>query len=134
MFSVGRGTTTEAWLAAKRAELKIDAKVVPVDGYDAGIQRLLDRSSDVFFGDRAILFEAAKRSPSARDLVVLDRMFTYEPLALTLRRGDEDLRLLVDRTLSRLYRSPDLGFLYAKWFGAPGEEAMTFFRLNALPE
>jgi ABC-type amino acid transport substrate-binding protein len=134
VFAVVRGTTTESWLAAKRAELKIDAKVVPVDGYDAGIQRVLERSTDVFFGDRSILFEAAKRSPSAKDLVVLDRMFTYEPLALALRRGDEDFRLLVDRALSRLYSSPDLGFLYAKWFGAPGEEAMTFFRMNALPE
>ena len=134
VFSVGRGTTSEAWLAIKRAELKIEAKVVPVDGYDAGIQSVLARSSDVFFGDRAILLDAAKRSSSAKDLVVLDRLFTYEPLALTLKRGDEDFRLLVDRTLSHLYGSPDFGFLYAKWFGAPGEDAMTFFRLNMLPE
>ena len=134
MFSVVRGTTSEAWLAAKRTELKIDAKVVPVDGYDAGIQRVLERGTDVFFGDRPILVEAAKRNPSAKDLIVLDRIFSYEPLALTLKRGDEDFRLLVDRTLSGIYRSADFSFLYAKWFGAPGEDAMTFFRLNTLPE
>ena len=134
VFSVVRGTTSEAWLAAKRAELKIDAKVVPVDGYDAGIQRVLARGTDVFFGDRPILFEAAKRSPSAKDLVVLERLFTNEPLALTLTRGDEDFRLLVDRTLSHLYGSRDFGFLYAKSFGEAGEDAMTFFRLNTLPD
>ncbi len=43
--------------------------------------------------DRAILLDAAKRSPSARDLIVLDRQFTYEPLALAFARGDEDFRL-----------------------------------------
>ena len=134
VFSVVRGTTSEAWLAAKRAEFKIDARVVPVDGYDAGIQRVLERGTDVFFGDRSFLFEAAKRNPSAKDLIVLDRIFSYEPLALTLKRGDEDFRLLVDRTLSGLYRSADFSFLYAKWFGAPGEDVMTFFRLNTLPE
>ena len=134
VFSVVRGTTSEAWLAARRAELKIDAKVVPVDGYDAGIQRVLDRGTDVFFGDRPILFEVAKRNPSAKHLIVLDRFFTYEPLALTLKRGDEDFRLLVDRTLSGLYGSTDFGFLYAKWFGAPSDDAMNFFRLNTLPE
>ena len=56
----------------------------PWTSYEAGIRRVLDRSTNVFFGDRAILLEAAKRSPSARDLIVLDRRFTYEPLALAL--------------------------------------------------
>ena len=52
----------------------------------------------MFFGDRPILLDAAQRSASSGDLVVLDRLFTVEPLALALERGDEDFRLLVDRT------------------------------------
>ena len=40
---------------------------------------------------------------------MLDRSFTREPLALALRRGDDDFRLLVDRTLSRLFRSQEIG-------------------------
>ena len=103
-------------------------------GYEAGVQGVLDRSSNVFFGDRAILLDAVKRSASVQDLVVLGRSFTYEPLALALGRGDEDFRLIVDRTLSRLYRSGEIGALYAKWCGEPDENALTFFRLNALPE
>ena len=72
-------------------EFKLAAKVVPVDGYEAGVQRVLDRKADVFFGDRAILLDAAARSPSAGDLLVLDRLFTYEPLALALRAGRRGL-------------------------------------------
>ena len=89
-FSVVAGTTSESWLAGRLDKFQLTAKVVPVDSYEAGIQRVLDRSSDVFFGDRAILLDAAKRSPSARDLIVLDRQFTYEPIALAFaarRRG-----------------------------------------------
>jgi hypothetical protein len=56
----------------------------------------VDRSANVFFADRSILLDAATRSPSAGDLTVLDRLFTYGPLALALARGDEDFRLLVD--------------------------------------
>ena len=78
--------------------------------------------------------DAAQRSGSARDLIVVDRLFTYEPLALALPRGDEDLRLLVDRTLSRLYRSGEAGALYAKWCGEPDADTLTFFRLNAIPD
>jgi ABC-type amino acid transport substrate-binding protein len=133
-FSVVAGTTSESWLAERRDTLKIPAKVTLVESYDAGIQRVLERSTNVFFGDRAILLDAAKRSPSARNLIVLDRHFTYEPIALALKRGDEDFRLAVDRTLSRLFRSKEFGDLYAKWFGKPDENVLTFFRWSVLPE
>ena len=109
-------------------------EVVPVASYEEGVERVLTRRSDVFFADRPILLDAAKRSPSARDLVVLDRFFTYEPLALALERGDEAFRLLVDRTLSELYRSGEIGALYAEFFGEPDESALEFFRWSALPE
>jgi len=107
--------------------------VVSVASYEAGIERVLNRSSDVFFGDRPILLDTAKRT-STEDLIVLDRLFTYEPLALAFKRGDEDFRLVVDRTLSRLYGSAEFRDLYAKWFGKPDESALTFFRLSKMPE
>jgi ABC-type amino acid transport substrate-binding protein len=134
VFAVVRGATSEGWLAGRLDKFQLDAKVIPVDGYDAGIQGVLDRRASVFFADRPILVEAAKRSSAAKELIVLDRLFTYEPLALALKRGDEDFRLVVDRTLSRVYRMEDFGFLYTKWFGKPGEDAMNFFRLSALPD
>jgi polar amino acid transport system substrate-binding protein len=67
-------------------------------------------------------------------LVVLDRLFTSEPLALTLARDDEDFRLVVDRALSRLFRSSEFHDVYMKWFGEPDESALTFFQQTALPE
>jgi putrescine:ornithine antiporter len=133
-FSVVNGTSAARWLPERAATLQIDAKVVPVDSYDAGVKRVLDRGSQVLFGDRAILQEAARRSASARDLVVLDRRFTFEKVALALARDDDDFRLLVDRTLSRAFRSADFKDVYGKWFGAPGDFAREFFQWNALPE
>jgi len=133
-FSVIQHTTSETWLAGRLDKFQLNAKVLPVTSYEDGIRRVLDRSTNVFFGDRAILVDAAKRNPAKSDLIVLDRHFTYEPIALALQRGDEDLRLLVDRTLSRLYATDDFRFLYAKWFGEPGELALEFFRQSALPE
>jgi len=88
----------------------------------------------VLFGDRAILLDAAARSSSAHDLVVLTRQFTYEPLALASARGDDDFRLLVDRTLSRLYRSGEIAGIYTSFFGEPDANALAFFGFVALPE
>jgi polar amino acid transport system substrate-binding protein len=133
-FSALTGTTSATWLAGRLNEFQLDANVVPVASYDEGIKRVLDRSSDVLFGDFPILLDASKRSGSARDLMVIDRLFTYEPLALVLTRGDEDIRLVVDRTLSRLFRSAEFGEMFATWFGRPGESSAIFFKLSALPE
>jgi ABC-type amino acid transport substrate-binding protein len=132
--SIVAGTTSQNWLADRIDKLQIPATVVPVQGYEAGIQRLLDRGSNALFGDRAILLSAVKRSASAQDLIVLDRRFTYEPIGLTLTRGDEDFRLLVDTALSGLFGSAGFRGLYASWFGGPDEATLAFFRQSALPE
>jgi putrescine:ornithine antiporter len=134
-FAVVRGTTTQSWLEKKKKELQVIAETTAVANYEAGVRRVLEGKSDVFFGDRILLLQAREMNPAQADLVLLDRLFTFEPVALALPRGDEDLRLLIDRTLSRLYRSGDIQHLYATWCGGePNSDALAFFRMNALPE
>jgi putrescine:ornithine antiporter len=133
-FAVIGGSPVEAWLNNKLKEFQLTSKVTTVDSYDAGIQQVLDRKANVFFGDRAVLLNAAAQPATAGKLVVLDRSFTYESAALALGRGDDDFRLIVDRALSRIYDSGDLRALYTKWFGEPGENTIAFFLWNALPE
>jgi putrescine:ornithine antiporter len=133
-FVAVSGTTTEAWLAERTRELQIITNVSTVSSYDAGLQRVVDRTADALFGERAVLLDAAKRHARAGDLLVVDRLFTHEPLALAFPRGDEELRLLVDRTLSRFYSSGELAALYTNWFGEPDATALAFFRWNTLPD
>lgn len=133
-FSVVAGTSSQAWLSQRMKDLDVIAGVAPVRTYGDGIMRLIDRRSDVLFGERAILLDAAKRHADGRDLRVVDRQFTYEPVALAMARDSGDFRLLVDRALSRLYRSAAIGPLYTAAFGEPDAETLTFYRWNALPE
>ena len=125
---------SEKWLKDKLGELQLTAQIIPVKSYDEGIQRVLDGRSDVFFADRSILLDAVKRGRSADKLVVVEREFTYAPIALALERGDADFRLVVDRVLSQISRSEKFHDLYVKWFGKPDQSADTFFRLSTLPE
>lgn len=134
VLSTLAGTTTESWLAKKREEFNVKAEIVTVQSYREGVDRVSGGRSDVLFGDRAILLDVAAQSSSAGDLVVLDRQFTYEPIALAFARGDEEFRLLVDGTLSRLYRSGEIGGIYTRFFGKPDANALAFFRFVALPE
>jgi polar amino acid transport system substrate-binding protein len=108
--------------------------VVPVDSYEAGIQRVLGGTSDVFFGDRQILIEAVSRNPARNDLMVLTDQFTYETVALALARDDEDFRLLVDQTLSGFYNSRAFYDEYTRWFGKPPASTIAFFTAASLPD
>jgi polar amino acid transport system substrate-binding protein len=133
-FAVVANTRAVDWLRERAAAFDIDAKIIPVDSYEAGVQSLIDGGSDVLFGDRAILLEAAKRNPAAHDLTLLDRRFTNEPVALVLARGDEDFRLVVDQKLSQTIRSDAFRGLYARWFGEFDQPTARFFRDTVLPD
>ena len=128
------GTTAAAWLPERRKVLGIDSTLVEVASYQEGVDRVLAGTTDVLFGDRALLLEVAGRSRGSADLAVLSRMYTVEPIALVSERGDADFRLLVDRTLSRLYRSEEFRSLYTQHFGPPESSTLDFYRFVALPD
>jgi polar amino acid transport system substrate-binding protein len=128
-FAVVGGTTSDTWLKSRRTALQVDARIVPVVDYRSGLQQVRDGEVDVFFGERSLVL-GAMSDPEREDLVILDRLFTHEPLALALARGDEDFRLLVDRALSRLYASDRFGDLYKRWYGEFDDKARTYFIWN----
>jgi ABC-type amino acid transport substrate-binding protein len=127
------GTTAEAWLDQRRQELQVQSRTGTVPNYATGIKAVLAGQAGAFFAERAVLLDEVRRDLSD-ELMVIDRQFTYEPLALAVPRGDDDFRLFVDRSLSRFYNSPGFATTYVKWFGKPDETAKNFFRWNALPE
>ena len=105
-----------------------------MDSYDSGVQRLLDGTADVLFGDRASLLEAVKRNAAAQNLSLLDRRFTNEPLALALPRGDEDFQFAVDQKLNQLMRSDAFSAIYQRFFGELDQSTARFFRDTVLPD
>ncbi|RWO00952.1 MAG: amino acid ABC transporter substrate-binding protein [Mesorhizobium sp.] len=133
-FSVVAGTSAETWLSERLKYFQIPAEVVPVESFEAGVRGLLEGATDVFFGPRPILVETTAEIEEKDSLMILQRFFTHEPVALTLARNDDDFRLSVDRSLSRHFRSSEFQDTYAKWFGAPDEAVLTFFLQSALPD
>jgi ABC-type amino acid transport substrate-binding protein len=133
-FAVVGGTVAETWVAERLNTFGVAAKIQPMDGYDAGVEAVASGQADVLFGDRAILQDAAQRSSHAADLKVAERLFTVEPVALALPRGDDDFRLLVDRTLSEIYRSGEFEDLFTATFGEPTERVLLFYMINTQPQ
>lgn len=133
-FVVIEGTTTEATLDKLVAASKLGAQLIRVKDHEAALATLREKRADAFAADRTVLIVTALRDGSAYDLS--PAQFNYEPYGLVFRR-DADLRLLVDRTLARLYRNGEIGMIMGHWFAqighlTPAIEAM--IQLNALPE
>jgi ABC-type amino acid transport substrate-binding protein len=131
--AIGGSATIEA-LKARIASMHLTASVAPVDSYDAGVAAVLQRRSDVLFGERAQLLAAVQHSPAAKDLRVLSRHYAFAALALALARNDDDFRLAVDRALTQVYANPQFGALYTATFGAPDADTVAFFRSVGVPK
>jgi polar amino acid transport system substrate-binding protein/glutamate/aspartate transport system substrate-binding protein len=131
------GTTTEQSLRDTLAAAKVDAEIVPAKNHEEGLA-MLDRGEiAAYFGDRAILAHLAAKSSSPGRLRLAENYLSIEPYALALARGDGDFRLAVDRALSRIYRSSEIGTVFAHTFGEqtqPSDTLKTLYVISALPE
>jgi ABC-type amino acid transport substrate-binding protein len=133
---VHAGTTTEAALRKTLADLKIDAEIVLLDDHGDGLKRLESGELAAYFADRAILTFLLAESDAQDKLKLSERYFSQEPYALALAYGDSDFRLLVDRTLAKLYRGGGIGPIFIKTFGKgkPSELLKAAYSVNAFAE
>ncbi len=133
-FSAVKDSPTARWLNDRINEFKLTAHVVNVSNHEEGVRLVLDRKTNVFFAERQILQDAVKRSTASDSLVVLQRRFTIVPVSLGVARDDEDMRLFVDASLTKMYTSGAYRGLFVKWFGEPDEDTKKFYRAAILPE
>jgi ABC-type amino acid transport substrate-binding protein len=131
------GTTTEQGLRDTLASANITAEVAPAKTHLDGLA-MLDKGEIVaYFADRAILTYLASKSSDASKLRLADNYFSLEPYALALPHGDEDFRLAVDRALSHIYRSGEIGVVFAHTFGnemQPSDILKSLYSVSALPD
>ena len=119
-IAVISGTTTQPAFAGTLERMRVDAQLVPVTTRAEGLARLDKGDVDGFAADRITLVGLALISGNAPAYRLLEEIYTVEPYALALRRGDSDFRLAVDRALAGLYREGGISEIYAKWFGSLG--------------
>jgi ABC-type amino acid transport substrate-binding protein len=128
------GTTTEQSLRAALETTGLKADVVLARTHEEGIKMLDAGDITAYFADRAILgyLVDMSREPDKR---IADQYLSIEPYALALPRGDSDFRLAIDRALSHIYKSEEIGTIFAGAFGAPPNDRLkTLYLISALPE
>jgi ABC-type amino acid transport substrate-binding protein len=128
-------TTTERVLRESLGALGLKATIVQVGDHGAGIDLLWDDKIDAYFADRAIIAATLKEGDRP-GFQLSKQYFSYETYALALPRDDGAFRLLVDRTLARLYRTGRIDGILARTFGKtpPDEMLKAMILINSLPD
>lgn len=129
-------TTEKALTDALRAQF-VTANIVLVKDHAEGLAAVEDGKAEAFASDRGVLAGLALSSKDPKRFAMSRQGFSYEPIALMMRRNDAAFRLVVNRALADLYRSGNIVTIYERWFGAlgqPGEGLLAMYMLNSLPE
>jgi polar amino acid transport system substrate-binding protein len=132
-FAATAGGVTEAWIRQQMRLLGVVATLVTVENTDAGLKLVAEGKADVFFAERMMLTNLLSADYSAGDLVLLERIFEYTPTAMAVDRDDESFRLLVDTTLSEMYRSGEIEQAYGSYLGGISDTAKKLFKVYAIP-
>src|SRR5215813_3714944 len=122
-------TTTDKALAAALAAASIKAQMVTVADHKEGLLGLEEGKLDAYASDHILLaglLGAAKDPPKLR---LSGELFSYEPYALMLRRGDNAFQAQVNRTFFSFYGSATIVPYNVRLHGAfredrPGREGV----------
>lgn len=132
-YAATAGGITEAWIRQQMRLLGVVATLVTVENTAAGLKLVSEGKADAFFAERMMLQNLISTDYSAGNLVLLDRIFEYAPTAMAVDRDDENFRLLVDTTLSEMYRSGEIEQAFDKYLGGASATAKKLFKVYAIP-
>ncbi|MGG7568510.1 amino acid ABC transporter substrate-binding protein [Rhodovulum sp. DZ06] len=102
------GTTTEALAPELLRKHGATSPVAPFPSHVHGLAALQAGEIEAYIGDQSILYYQLGRMAPLAPLHVAPDLYSFEPYALTMKRGETGLRLLVDQGLSRIYRSGEI--------------------------
>ena len=131
------GTSNERALNEALKRRVVNATVVPLKSSEEGLVQLESGAIDAFASDRVLLMALAGKAKEPKGLALLGEALSFEPYAITLPRGDWQMRLAVNSALAQIYRSGAIGEIFRRWFGAlgrPGAVTEATFLFGALPE
>jgi len=135
-IGVVAGTTAEQDLRILLGAAGLTAGVTVLESYSELLASLETEEIGAAYGDRALLLASLQRALSPEALMLIGAQYSYEPYALVLPPGENELRHAVDRGLARIYRTAESTAIYEAWFGplAYNADMQRLFRIQGLPD
>ena len=118
-ISTTSGTTSVPLLKAYEKTKNIDVKEIYGKDHAESFLLLAEDRVAAFVMDDILLAGQIANSRSPNDYKILGESLRAEPYGPMLRKDDPQFKALVDKTLTALYKSPEIERIYKKWYQSP---------------
>jgi glutamate/aspartate transport system substrate-binding protein len=113
---VTKGTTNEQAIHALDKKFNLGLNIVTAGDHEQSYQMLVDGKVDAFATDDILLYGLIARHKSQDKFRVTGDYLSYDPYGIMFRKGDPQLKEVVERAFRKLGSNHDLVPLYNKWF------------------
>jgi glutamate/aspartate transport system substrate-binding protein len=115
---VTKGTTNEQAMHALDKKFNLGLNIVTGADHEQSYQMLVDGKADAFATDDILLYGLIARHKSQDKFHVTGDYLSYDPYGIMFRKGEPQLKEIVERAFRKLGSNHDLVPLYNKWFVA----------------
>ncbi|MEN3349840.1 MAG: hypothetical protein V7632_3475 [Bradyrhizobium sp.] len=113
---VTKGTTNEQAINNINAKQSLGLNVVASPDHEQSYQMLVDGKADAFATDDILLYGLIARHKSQDKYRVTGDYLSYDPYGIMYRKGEKQVKDVVERAFRRLASNRDIVPLYNKWF------------------
>jgi glutamate/aspartate transport system substrate-binding protein len=113
---VTKGTTNEQAMHALDKKFNLGLNIVAASDHEQSYQMLVDGKADAFATDDILLYGLIARHKSQDKFRVTGDYLYYDPYGIMFRKGEQQLKEVVERAFRKLGTNHDLVPLYNKWF------------------
>src|SRR5882672_1710102 len=115
---VTKGTTNEQAMHAIDKKFSLGLNILVSPDHEQSYQMLVDGKADAFATDDILLYGLIARHKGQDKFKVTGEYLSYDPYGIMFRKGEPQLKAVVERTFQKLGSGRDLIPLYNKWFVA----------------
>ena len=115
---VTKGTTNEQAMHAIDKKFSLGLNIATSPDHEQSYQMLVDGKADAFATDDILLYGLIARHKAQGQFKVTGEYLSYDPYGIMFRKGEPQLKAVVERTFQKLGSGRDLIPLYNKWFVA----------------
>ncbi|MGC3984385.1 MAG: transporter substrate-binding domain-containing protein [Pseudorhodoferax sp.] len=116
---VTAGTTSERLIRTFAESSGLKFQILTAREHEESFGTLERGQADAFMMDDALLYGERAKAQQPLDWIVVGQPMTREAYGCMMRKGDLQLKRIVDEEIARLMRSGELLALYRKWFERP---------------
>ncbi|WP_417252710.1 glutamate/aspartate ABC transporter substrate-binding protein [Castellaniella sp.] len=116
---VGAGTTSEIILRKLNVDEKMDMRIISAKDHSESFLTLSTGRAKAMMMDDALLAGERAKTRNPQDYVITGTPQSYEAYGCMVRKGDTQMKQLVDQTIAKVETSGQGAEIYKKWFMTP---------------